>query len=83
MGRRAFEQMRDLGANVVGMVINGVEQSDAYGYGAYNYSDYRTYANPYAYKYAYKYTYGSDAYFTEDEDTAPVKRLIAKDGEGA
>ena len=82
MGRRTFEQMRDIGANVVGMVINGVEQSDAYGYGAYNYSDYRSYANPYAYKYAYKYTYGSEAYFTEDEDTAPVKRLIAKGGEG-
>ena len=82
MGRRAFEQMRDIGANVVGMVINGVEQSDTYGYGAYNYSDYRSYANPYAYKYAYKYTYGNEAYFTEEEDPAPVKRLMSTNDGG-
>lgn len=79
MGRRAFDQLRDIGANVVGMVINGVEQSDAYGYGAYNYSDYRSYANPYAYKYAYHYA--NEAYFSEGDDPDPVKRLIAKGDE--
>ncbi|MEZ6131795.1 MAG: polysaccharide biosynthesis tyrosine autokinase [Planctomycetaceae bacterium] len=63
-GRRALEQLRDVGANMTGIVINGVEESDAYGYGNYSYSDYR-----YRYKdYSYNYRYGekqNEAYFEE------------------
>jgi len=79
-GRRALGQLRDVGANVVGMVINGVEESDAYGYGSYNYSDYgRSYGNS---AYAYSYTEGNEAYFAEEEDeTVPVKRLISAGGD--
>ncbi len=74
-GRRAFDQLRDVGANVVGMVINGVEESDAYGYGSYNYSDYgRSYGNS---AYAYSYAEGNEAYFAEEDETVPVKRLIS------
>lgn len=69
-GRRALEQLRDVGANMTGIVINGVEESDAYGYGNYSYSDYR-----YKYRdYSYNYRYGdkqSEAYFAEqDGDTS-------------
>lgn len=74
-GRRALDQLRDVGANVIGMVINGVEESDAYGYGSYNYSDYgRSYGNS---AYAYSYTEGNEAYFAEEDETVPVKRLVS------
>ncbi len=74
-GRRAFDQLRDVGANVVGIVINGVEESDAYGYGSYSYSDYsRSYGRA---AYTYAYADGHEAYFEEDEETVPVKRLIS------
>ena len=43
LGRRTLEQLRDVGATVSGIVINGVEESDGYGYGAYRYSDYQYY----------------------------------------
>lgn len=77
-GRRAFGQLRDVGANVVGMVINGVEESDAYGYGTYNYSESNgAYQDP-SFSYAYNFNEGSDEYFTEDEGQVPVKRLMKK-----
>jgi capsular exopolysaccharide synthesis family protein len=75
LGRRAMDQLRDIGADVVGMVINGVVESDAYGYGSYNYSDYR--GSSY-----YGYRYGSEAYFADDKveiESDPGKTLIADD----
>ena len=81
-GRRSLDQLRDVGANVVGIVVNGVEESDAYGYGSYNYSDYgRSYGNPAD---TFSYTDGSEDYFAdEDEETVPVKRLISVSDEPA
>jgi len=75
-GRRAFDQLRDVGANVLGMVVNGVEDTDAYGYGSYNYSEYgRSYGNS---MYAYNYKYSNEAYFAEEDETVvPVERLIS------
>jgi len=64
-GRRALEQLRDVGANMTGIVVNGVEETDAYGYGNYSYSGYR-----YRYK-DYNYSYNdknNEAYFA-DADT--------------
>lgn len=49
LGRRTFEQLRDVGATITGVVINGVDERDAYGYGNYRYSDYRYYYNNYKY----------------------------------
>jgi capsular exopolysaccharide synthesis family protein len=67
-GRRSLEQLRDVGARMSGIVVNGVEEADAYGYGNYKYSDYR-----YRYKdYNYKYGYGdrqNEAYFAENESS--------------
>ncbi|MEQ9406325.1 MAG: polysaccharide biosynthesis tyrosine autokinase [Fuerstiella sp.] len=63
-GRRALEQLRDVGARLTGIVVNGVEETDAYGYGNYSYSDYR-----YRYK-DYNSAYGDkqdEAYFVESE----------------
>jgi succinoglycan biosynthesis transport protein ExoP len=58
LGRRTIEQLRDVGATLVGIVVNGVEERDAYGYGNYRYSDYRYYYKNYNYKYGYG-NYGS------------------------
>ena len=50
LGRRTLEQLRDVGAIVCGIVINGVEEADGYGYGSYRYSDYKYYYKNYEYK---------------------------------
>ena len=59
LGRRTFEQLRDVGATLVGVVINGVAEQDSYGYGNYRYSDYRSY-------YSSNYKYGSEGYSRKD-----------------
>lgn len=66
LGRRTVEQLRDIGATISGIVINGVEERDAYGYGNYRYSDYRYYYKNYNYKYG---EYGSKdgrEYYADD-----------------
>ena len=71
-GKRSLEQLREVGAKMTGIVVNGVEEGDSYGYGTYNYSDYR-------YKYRYNdYNYGyndksSDSYYADHESEEPVK----------
>ena len=68
-GRRSLEQLRDVGANMTGIVINGVEESDAYGYGNYNYSDYKYRYRDYSYAYEDK---SNESYF-EDGEGRPSK----------
>jgi capsular exopolysaccharide synthesis family protein len=66
LGRRTIEQLRDVGATISGLVVNGVEERDAYGYGNYRYSDYRYYYKNYNYKYG---EYGSKdgrEYYADD-----------------
>jgi succinoglycan biosynthesis transport protein ExoP len=53
LGRRTLEQLRDVGAVISGLVINGVSEGDYYGYGNYRYTNYRGYS--------YSYGYGSDS----------------------
>ncbi|MGB0741296.1 MAG: tyrosine-protein kinase family protein, partial [Planctomycetaceae bacterium] len=76
LGRRTMDALRDIGATVSGIVINGVEERDSYGYGNYRYSDYRYYYKNYNYKYGYGYgrygrynsygsAYGGSEYFEE------------------
>lgn len=66
LGKRTIESLRDIGATVAGIVINGVEERDAYGYGNYRYSDYRSYYKNYNYKYGYG-RYGSYNSYSETE----------------
>ena len=69
LGRRTIEQLRDVGATLVGIVVNGVEERDAYGYGNYRYSDYQHYYKNYNYKYGYG-KYGSKdgrEYYTDEQ----------------
>ena len=66
LGKRTIESLRDIGATVAGIVINGVEERDAYGYGNYRYTDYRNYYKNYNYKYGYG-RYGSYNSYTETE----------------
>ena len=76
LGRRTLEQLRDVGATVSGIVINGVEESDGYGYGTYRYSDYQYYYKSYDHKYgndgrAKEIYYSDDRAETADADIAP------------
>ena len=76
-GRRALEQLRDVGANMTGIVVNGVEETDAYGYGNYSYSDYRYRYNDYNYGYADK---TNEAYFAEAEGESESSHVVSKSG---
>ena len=73
LGRRTIEQLRDVGATLTGIVINGVEERDAYGYGNYRYSDYRYYYKNYNYKYGeYGSKDGREYYADENASGAVV-----------
>ncbi len=80
LGRRTVEQLRDVGATISGIVVNGVEERDAYGYGNYRYSDYRYYYKNYNYKYG---EYGSKdgrEYYADDhsDSTSATEESSAK-----
>ncbi len=66
LGRRTLEQLRDVGATISGIVINGVEESDGYGYGTYRYSDYQYYYKNYDYGYGNEGKAKED-YYSEDK----------------
>ena len=76
-GRRALEQLRDVGANMTGIVVNGVEETDAYGYGNYSYSDYRYRYNDYHYGYRYA-DKTNEAYFADADTESDSGSVIAK-----
>ena len=69
LGRRTLDQLRDVGATVSGIVINGVEESDGYGYGSYRYSDYKYYYKSYNYNYGNYYAKSAKEEYYSDEDT--------------
>ena len=82
MGRRALEALDGMGANVLGIVINGVgSEKGGYGYG-YSYGKYGYgksgyggrykygYGSEYAYEYRYADGYGDDRIYYEDEPAA-------------
>lgn len=71
-GRRSLEQLRDVGANMTGIVVNGVEEADTYGYGNYSYSDYRYRYKDYNYGYGDK---GDESYFADAESEEPTSSL--------
>lgn len=66
LGRRTIEQLRDVGATITGIVVNGVEERDAYGYGNYRYSDYRYYYKNYNYKYGQYGNKDGGDYYTDE-----------------
>ncbi len=79
LGRRTLEQLRDVGAIVSGIVINGVEEADGYGYGAYRYSDYQYYYKNYDYKYGHNGE-GKADYYSDDRADATDPDLRIEDG---
>ena len=82
LGRRTFEQLRDVGATIAGVVINGVDERDAYGYGNYRYSDYKYYYNNYKYGGAgYSNKDGRDYY--ADEHVVDVASASGKENSPA
>ena len=75
LGRRTLEQLRDVGATVSGIVINGVEESDGYGYGSYRYSDYQYYYKNYNYAYDNEGKAKGD-YFSEDRSESTDADIV-------
>ena len=74
---RAKEILSSLGANVLGVVVNGFgTQADGSRYGYEHYSaGYGGYGHPYGYGYGYGYgyTYGDASYYADPvEEPAPV-----------
>lgn len=63
---RSTEVLRNLGANIVGVVVNGVGQQTGYG-SQYTYGAYRAGYSYNGYGYGYGYGYGSGKYYDEDE----------------
>lgn len=91
VAERAREILSSLGANVLGVVVNGINlfSQGGYGYGytyGYNYGQY-DYANSYQYKYEYydRYysAYGDEYYSDKDGDTpeASTRRRADRSGE--
>ena len=79
---RATEMIRSLGAEILGVVVNGVGKKAGYGYGGYyryggyRYGGYRYGGYQYGYAYGGQYGYGSepyggngsDVYYSDDPD---------------
>lgn len=74
LGRRTLDQLRDVGASVTGLVINGVEEGDAYGYGAYRYGAYKGYSGKYGYGYSDS-TDGKDSYYSDSDSDSAVSEV--------
>lgn len=73
LGRRTLEQLRDVRATVSGIVINGVEESEGYGYGSYRYSDHQYYRK------SYENNYGKpreDYYSDEHEEKSDADFVV-------
>lgn len=75
LGRRTLEQLRDVGATMSGIVINGVEESDGYGYGSYRYSDYQYYYKSYDDGYGHEGKAKED-YFSEDRSDSNDAEIL-------
>lgn len=91
LGRRTVDSLREIGATIIGVVINGVEERDTYGYGSYRYSDYRYYYKNYNYKYGYGYgryggynAYAKDGgeYYTDENAKSPSRKAAISISEG-
>ncbi|NQT16037.1 MAG: polysaccharide biosynthesis tyrosine autokinase [Planctomycetes bacterium] len=74
---RATEMLRSLGAEILGVVVNGVGKKAGYGYGGYyRYGGYRYGGHQYGRAYGGQYGYGSepyggngsDVYYSDDPD---------------
>jgi len=77
LGRRTLEQLRDVGAIVSGIVINGVEESDGYGYGTYRYSDYKYYYKNYDYRYG-GYGKAKEDYYSDERADSSNADIVIK-----
>lgn len=76
---RAKSILESVGANLLGVVINGVSSEAGYGYN-YDYNDYRyayKYGSNYRSGYGYRYGYGNYRYgyseYSDTQDLAPAK----------
>ncbi len=84
LAARAKSILESVGANLLGVVINGVSSEAGYGYN-YDYNDYRyayKYGSNYRSGYGYRYGYGNYRYgYTEDAESNDLS--TAKEGEEA
>lgn len=82
LAARAKSILEAVGANLLGVVINGVSSEAGYGYN-YDYNDYRyayKYGSNYRSGYGYRYGYGNYRYgYTEDAETSELSTLRDND----
>lgn len=82
LAARAKSILESVGANLLGVVINGVSSEAGYGYN-YDYNDYRyayKYGSNYRSGYGYRYGYGNYRYgYTEDAETSDVAPARGKE----
>lgn len=78
LAARAKSILESVGANLLGVVINGVSSEAGYGYN-YDYNDYRyayKYGSNYRSGYGYRYGYGNYRYgYTEDSETSELSKV--------
>lgn len=83
---RATEMLANLGANCIGLVVNGVGAQSGYG-SQYTYGAYRAGYSYNGYGYGYGYGYGAGKYYEDDrnstkgENGKPVNRIEDKRAE--
>ncbi len=82
LAARAKSILEAVGANLLGVVINGVSSEAGYGYN-YDYNDYRyayKYGSNYRSGYGYRYGYGNYRYgYTEDAETSELSTTRASE----
>ena len=78
LAKQSVDLLRKLGGNVLGIVVNGVDEMDGYGYGSYRYDNYNYGYR--SYRYGSKYDYGVDyedthgnEYYEEEEEGSLVQ----------
>lgn len=77
---RAREMLEQVGANILGVVINGIGPQNNYGYGS---SSYQYASSGYGYGYKYRYTYGDGVYGQYYDEQAPEKQTAVQKRQAA
>ncbi|MCH2126097.1 MAG: polysaccharide biosynthesis tyrosine autokinase [Pirellulaceae bacterium] len=72
LGHRAIEALDAVGANILGVVVNGVSNSPSYGAGRYDYTSNESYGSG-GYGYGYDYTY--DYEYTENDASKSESKI--------
>lgn len=85
LAKQSVELVNNLGGNLLGIVVNGVDEMDGYGYGSYRYDNYRYGYRSYGYgsNQGYEYSQGEEYYVDdaspENDELAGTAPQISRD----